>query len=137
LEARAPDPAARRRSEAAAAEIARQERAFLAAVPADLRAEVAAALADPGRGERLIEWRLSPVARRAALPAELPRGLVRVMLDDPEAMALHECGRCGLRVPIRPGETYPPKPAVALFPACPACGGRTGYSAYEHPGGAW
>lgn len=131
LEARAPHPAVRRRAEGALTEIARLEREFLAAVPDDLRDEVAAALSDPVRRERLGEWADHPVARGGTLPAVLPRELVRAMLDDPEAIILHECGRCGLRVPIRPGLSYPPKPCVILFPNCPECGGTTGCFAYE------
>lgn len=119
----------------ARAEEERERAAFLALVPADLRAAVAAALADPVRAERLGGWPHWPVAPGAARPAGLPRAVVRAMLDDLAARALHECGACGLRVPIRPGLTHPPRPTVILFPTCPGCGGRTGYLAYPRPSG--
>jgi hypothetical protein len=110
--------------------------AFLGRIPAELRAEVVAAFDDPDRAEGLDEWVLRQVADRAELPGLFPLALVRVMLDDPEASLLHECERCGLGVPIRAGCAQPFKPAVTLFPACPACGGRTGYDAYRKaPGG--
>jgi hypothetical protein len=106
--------------------------AFLEHIPEELVAEVAAALADPDGDEHLASWVLWPVAQGAELPATVPTALVRVMLDHPEASLLHECERCGLKVPIRPGLQQPFKPAVVLFPTCPACGGRTGYYAYSH-----
>lgn len=131
LAARHEDPFAHRREAEEQAWV--EERIeFLRRVSADLRAVVAAALADPDRAGDLGGWVLWPVASGASMPAAFPAALVRAMLDDPDACPLHECERCGARVPVRAGCERPFKPAVTLFPTCPACGGRTGYDAYWH-----
>lgn len=130
LAARRDDPFTRRR-EAEERRWLEERAAFLGHIPADLRAEVAAALSDPDRAEDLDDWVLHPVATVAPVPELFPAALVRVMLDDQEASLLHECERCGLNVPIRPGCAQPFKLAVRLFPECPACGGRTGWYAYR------
>src|SRR4051812_16887676 len=77
---------------------------FLHAVHPRQRAAVAALLREPrngGLGLRM--WLRGLEARGGELPDALPPGLVRVYLDDPDAVPLHDCGRCGLAIPIHPG----------------------------------
>jgi hypothetical protein len=66
------------------------------------------------------------------LPSTLPPQLVAVYLADTEALPLHDCGRCGLAVPVRPGwhAGHEAPPEHDYFPACPSCGGPTGPYAY-------
>jgi hypothetical protein len=98
---------------------------FLAAVPAELRPAVAALLADPRRGGRGLRAWLNAVGVGAAvLPPSVPAALVAVYLADPEAMPLHDCGFCGLAVPVRPDEFDD------LEFGEPACGGATGQYAH-------
>jgi hypothetical protein len=107
---------------------------FLAAVPAELRPAVAALLADPRRGGRgLRAWLNAVEVGAAVLPASMPAALVAVYLADPEAMPLHDCGFCGLAVPVRPDECDEPddgEPRRLYFPTCPVCGGATGQYAH-------
>src|SRR5205814_1153483 len=66
------------------------------------------------------------------LPAALPTELVDVYLRDDEAMPQHDCGRCGLWLPVRPGWHGGHERAAerVYFRACPTCGGPTGLYAY-------
>ena len=123
-----------------------ERRAVLERIDADLRPAVLAALADMDRSgvERpaVADWVSRPVSAGsgATLPKHFPRALVEFLLTDPDVFLGHDCGRCGLTVPIwfvrdsrhtadvirEHGGT------LAIFPACPACGGATGYNVYYH-----
>lgn len=112
---------------------------FLGMVPDDLRRAVGVVLADPDRAEFLADGVTAPFARWATTPVgfEFPRRLVEWILNPPRDWFLgHACERCGLRVPLL--STYSndpvPPPTVVVFPACPACGGRTTYAAGFEPG---
>lgn len=116
----------------------RQRDEFLTHIPADLRARVSAAI-DSDRGEGFGSLMSAPFARWAPpVPAgfEFPRALVGWMLNPPRGYWMgHHCERCGLAVPLLatwsndPG----PPPKLSVFPACPACGGRTTHAASYGP----
>jgi hypothetical protein len=106
---------------------------FLTAVDGGQRATVAALLRQPRWGGRGLRAWLRLVADQGQpLPAVLPTQLVEVYLQDTEAEPLHDCARCGLAVPVRPGWRRAPDgvPEAVYFPACPCCGGPTGPYAY-------
>lgn len=106
---------------------------LLAAVPAGQRAEVRVTLLDPHRGGHGLRSLLAMLeADGRPLPAELPGELVSVYLTDDAAEPLHDCGRCGLPVPVRAGRHVGHEAAVErdYFPSCPCCGGQTGRHAY-------
>ena len=67
-------------------------------------------------------------------PLALPASVVSVYLDDPAAVALHDCEDCGYVVPFGCPEPYaePPKPARVYFQRCPLCGGKVGYCAFHN-----
>ena len=103
---------------------------FLAAVVAELRAAVDGRLDDLGaRGTGLRTWLAAIAWRDGVMPIELPRSLVQLYLDDPEARPLHECEGCGLLIPIRPARRRGAAivPMGACFSHCPKCGGKTGW----------
>jgi hypothetical protein len=106
---------------------------FLAAVDIRQRPVVAALLRQPycgGQGLRL--WLQALRAGTAVLPESIPPELIQVYVNDPEAVPLHDCARCGLAIPVRPdrqrGEDSPAE--QVYFATCPHCGGRTGRYAY-------
>lgn len=112
---------------------AESEHLLLAAVDERLRERVEAVLANPRRGGRgLRAWVAALAADPRPLPDAIPASLVEVYLTDAEAMPLHDCGDCGLAVPVRPhwraGHEAPPE--HVYFAACPHCGGRTGRHAF-------
>ncbi|HYH64252.1 MAG TPA: hypothetical protein VD866_06100 [Urbifossiella sp.] len=140
---------ARRQAEAAerhaaAAEVvdAGHERrvAFLMMVPEDLRMAVGIALCDRVRGEYLADWACWPFAGWATPPAgfQFPRALIEWLLNPPHPWFLgHNCERCGLGVPLLALDSRdpaPPPPTIVVFPACPACGGRTTFMGGSEPG---
>jgi hypothetical protein len=63
-------------------------------------------------------------------PAQMPPHVARIYLEDESASALHDCERCGYKVPIRPGDYR--TPAVRYFERCPldGCNGETGWYAF-------
>jgi len=140
LARRQAEAAERHAAATAAVDAGHAERvAFLMMVPEDLRMAVGVALCDRVRGEYLSDWACWPFARWATPPAgfQFPRALVEWLLDPPHAWFLgHTCERCGLKVPIpHAGSDDPrPRPSPAVFPACPACGGKTTFPAGTEPG---
>src|SRR4051812_4803509 len=94
---------------------------FLSAMDPRQRPVVAALLRQPhcgGLGLRM--WLRALVTQGRPLPESLPVELVQVYLDDPEAVPLHDCARCGLGMPVHPGwRGYEGEPAQVYFPACP------------------
>ncbi len=134
------DAAARLAARAAAVDAGHAERvAFLMMVPENLRMAVGIALCDRVRGEYLADWACWPFARWATVPAgfQFPRALVEWLLDPPHPWFLgSNCERCGLGVPLRVTSSNDPSPPpiLVVFPACPACGGRTSHAAHSQPG---
>src|SRR4051794_18480924 len=117
--------------------LAAEER-FLAAIDPAQREAVAGLLARPRCGGRGLRAWLRLVADQGRpLPAAVPAAVVDVYLADGEAVPLHDCGRCGLAVPVRPGwGGHEAPPDHVYFPACPCCGGPTGpYAYWAHAGG--
>jgi hypothetical protein len=112
--------------------------AFLMMVPEDLRMAVGIALSY-GDDDSLHSWALWPFARWATIPAgfQFPRALVEWLLNPPRGWFLgHNCERCGLGVPLLAtwSNDPDPPPSIVVFPACPACGGKTTYMAGFEPG---
>jgi hypothetical protein len=104
---------------------------LLAAVDPQQRAAVQQFLKDWHAGGRgLREWARSLLRRGKAVPEALPRELVQVYLDDPDAEPLHDCARCGVAVPVHPAPRGAGGAEFAYFRLCPVCGGRTGLYAY-------
>src|SRR4051812_8208586 len=127
-----PLPAGRPVPTVAPAWLAAEER-FLAAISPGQRAAVADLLRRPRCGGRGLRAWLRLVADQGRpLPAAVPAQLVAVYLADGEAVPLHDCGRCGLAVPVRPGwhGGHEAPPQHIYFPTCPQCGGPTGPYAY-------
>src|SRR4051812_28046908 len=84
-----------------------------------------------GDGVGLRMWLRVLASQRRPLPRSLPAVLIEVYLNDPEALPLHDCARCGLTVPIRPSRfAYDAEPQRVYFPECPVCTGPTGLYAY-------
>lgn len=109
------------------------EERFLAAVESAQRAAVAEVLHRPRCGGRGLRAWLRLIADQGRpLPPTIPAQLVAVYLTDGDAVPLHDCGRCGLAVPVRPRwqDGHEPPPERIYFPACPHCGGPTGKYAY-------
>jgi|GEM_PF-3360990 len=105
-------------------------RRFLSAVGEDQRPAVARLLELPHYSSPgLRNWLTAITYRGAQLPEQIPAAVIEVYLLDPEAMPLHDCERCGLAIPVRPSRLYGDDgdPEQVYFPACPACGGRTGW----------
>ncbi len=106
---------------------------LLAATPPPLRDTVRLLLGDPlagGRGLRAWAARIEIDPR--PLPDSLPAVLVEVYLRDADAEPLHDCGGCGLPVPVRVGHRTGHEPTCerVYFARCPHCGGDTGPFAY-------
>lgn len=84
-------------------------------------------------GEQLEEWLLEPFRKWAPPMADdylLPATLIEYLLNPlRDYVIIHNCGTCGLQVPIYSTWTNDPDPPpkLAIFPECPACGGKTGY----------
>lgn len=139
LARRGAEAAARHAKATAVVDARHAERvAFLMMVPEDLRLAVGVALSVPDGDESLHSWALGPFARWATPPAgfQFPRALVEWLLHPPRDWFLgHACGRCGLGVPlVSTWATDPsPPPSIVVFPACPACGGRTSSAANHQP----
>ncbi len=105
---------------------------FLAAVDRRQRSAVAALLRRPWHGGvGLRMWLRDLAAQGRPVPPTLPPDLIKVYLDDPEAVPLYDCADCGLAVPVHPAwDGYEGEPERVYFRACPCCGGRTGRFAY-------
>ena len=106
---------------------------LLAAIPAGQQARARCLLTDPHTGGRgLRTWLHLLEVGETRLPTELPAELVEVYLRDAEAEPLHDCEACGLPVPVKVGWRAGHEPTAdrVYFPACPHCGGRTGYHAF-------
>ncbi len=104
----------------------------LAWVDPDQQPAVRAVLHDiHDTGYGLFSW-LSELADGDRLPVRVPRAVVDVYLQDPEAMPLHDCEDCGLLVPVRSERQYgmSVEPARFYFNVCPVCSGRVGWYAY-------
>ena len=105
---------------------------LLDALPSHQRAAVIDAIEGwPDRGLGLLDW-LDDLVRASSIPTPLPSELVQVYLDDPDALPLHDCEDCGLRIPVRPGRQCgnDSQAAHRYFDHCPACGGRVGWYAF-------
>ena len=103
-------------------------RSLLEAVDIELRSAVDRLLSRPrfgGAGLRC--WAERIAAGATVAPERVPVEIVRVYLDHSEAMPHHDCGGCGIAIPVIPsrhdGEDTPDR---VFFEACPSCGGRTG-----------
>lgn len=62
----------------------------------------------------------------------LPVALIEFLLNPSrDYVIIHDCGVCGLQVPIYSTWTNDPNPPLNLtiFADCPACEGKTGYAA--------
>ena len=139
------DPVADRREKAHRewrARVWAERRQVLDRIDADLHPAIRDALAEvDGTGvERpaVADWASRPARHGATLPDRFPRALVEFLLTDPDVFFGHDCGLCGLSIPLwfvrdtrhtadmirEHGGT------LAIYPVCPACGGATGYNAY-------
>ena len=140
LARRQAEAAEQRAATAAVVDAGHAERvAFLMMVPEDLRMAVGIALSDPDGDDALHSWAHAPFARWATPPAgfEFPRALVEWLLRPPRGwFPGHCCERCGLGVPLLVTWSNDPDPpsSIAVFPACPACGGKTTFMAAFEPG---
>jgi hypothetical protein len=109
--------------------------AFLEHVPTEFHRRVDARFI--GGDEAFAEWRLSPFAKWATMPATFmfPAALVEFMLNPPARFFLaHACEQCGLSIPIFT-TGYPDTPKdLTAFPVCPACGGKTSFAATYQTG---
>jgi hypothetical protein len=106
---------------------------FLAAIDPGLREGIEHLMHQPHYSGFGIRAWLNSLATGASMLVEpLPYQVVKVYLDYPEAMPLHDCERCGLAVPILPNrqDGYEGEPERVFFPECPSCGGRTGWYLY-------
>lgn len=105
-------------------------RQFLESVAAPERPAVERLLASPhGDGRGLRMWLEAIVMDRAELPPTIPPDVIHVYLDNSDALPLHDCASCGFLVPIIAGREYDyeGEAEYRFFPACPNCGGRTGW----------
>ena len=105
---------------------------LLEAIDADLRPSVERLLSRPrfgGAGLRC--WAERIAAGATVAPAHVPAEVVRVYLGHSEAMPHHDCGGCGMAIPVIPsrhdGEETPDR---IFFATCPSCGDRTGAYLY-------
>lgn len=106
---------------------------LLAAIPVRHQAQARSLLTDHRNGGRgLRTWIHLMEVGDAGLPDQLPAELVEVYLSDGEAEPLHDCEVCGLPVPVKVGWRAGHEPTAdrVYFPACPQCGGKTGYHAF-------
>ena len=105
---------------------------LLEAIDADLRPSVERLLSRPrfgGAGLRC--WAERIAAGATVAPTHVPAEVVQVYLDHSEAMPHHDCGNCGLAVPVIPSRRGDDgEPERAFFPTCPCCGGKTGHYLY-------
>jgi hypothetical protein len=83
-------------------------------------------------GSGLRDWVSAIAWRGAVLPTQVPEEIIDVYLSDSEAVPLHDCGSCGLAIPVRPSRLYglDGDPERVYFSLCPACGSRTGPHMY-------
>jgi hypothetical protein len=83
-------------------------------------------------GSGLRDWVSAIAWRGAVLPAQVPEEIIDVYLSDSEAIPLHDCGSCGLAIPVRPSrlDGLEGDPERVYFAFCPACGSRTGPHMY-------
>jgi hypothetical protein len=79
-----------------------------------------------------VTWVSAIAWRGAVLPTQVPEEIIDVYLSDSEAVPLHDCGSCGLAIPVRPSRLYglDGDPERVYFSLCPACGSRTGPHMY-------
>lgn len=106
---------------------------FLIAIPDSLRDSVDRILRGIHNGGfGLRTWVAHIAWRGGRLPETVPDALVRIYLSDPEAIPLHDCETCGIAIPVRPNRLngMEGEPEQLYFPACPVCGGRTGWFLY-------
>jgi len=106
---------------------------FLQATPVDLRSAVAHALEALHDGSRgLRSWLCAIAHSTATLPQSIPRQVIEVYLNHPDAEPLHDCEGCGLAIPVRinPSRWMDAEPESVYLPSCPACGCRTGWYLY-------
>lgn len=103
-------------------------RRLLEAVDADLRSAVERLLARPRFGGVGIRCWVDRIASGATVaPDSVPAAVIRVYLEHSEAMPHHDCGRCGMAVPVIPSRQFHDgTPERLFFPVCPKCGDRTG-----------
>lgn len=73
--------------------------------------------------------RVSETARKCVLPQAMPGPLCQAIIDFPD-LCWTGCEDCRARVPFERVIVQGVKPRV-IFEACPLCGGRTGWNAYE------
>ena len=103
---------------------------FVAAAPAALREAVERSLGDlHSAGSGLRAWVSTIAWRGGRLPENIPAELIRVYLDDPEAIPLHDCENCGVAIPVRPDRLNgsEAEPEQIYFHQCPVCAGRRGW----------
>ena len=107
-------------------------RRLLDAIDAELRPAVDRLLSRPrfgGAGLRC--WAERIAAGATVAPGHVPAEIVRVYLAHSEAMPHHDCGGCGMAIPVIPsrhdGEETPDR---VFFTSCPSCGERTGADLY-------
>ncbi|MDX1965436.1 MAG: hypothetical protein SFX18_19985 [Pirellulales bacterium] len=104
-------------------------RQLLDAVPQEYLSLISLLLKERnGGGCGLRDWISAVAFRGAKFPHSIPPQIVRIYLNDPEAVPLHDCEECGLAVPVRPNRVHglESDPECEYFPTCPLCGGRTG-----------
>ena len=95
---------------------------------------------DSGTSHDISEWFNHPFARWAMPMREdyiFPEALVEFILNPPRDIWMgHNCGDCGLTVPLYYTWTNDPDPPkdLSCFPTCPACGGKTTFAACYGPG---
>lgn len=106
---------------------------FLLATPVGLRQATERSLGNlHSAGSGLRAWVAAIAWRGSRLPESLPAELVQVYLDDPEAIPLHDCEKCGIAIPVRPDRLNgsEAEPEQVYFTQCPVCAGRTGWFLY-------
>ena len=106
---------------------------FIGAVPESLRGGVERSLRNLHKGGSGLRAWVSAIAWRGGrIPATIPSELIQVYLNDPEAIPLHDCEKCGVAIPVRPDRLNgsEAEPEQVYFHDCPVCGGRTGWYMY-------
>lgn len=102
-------------------------------VDEDLQVPVLTMMLDPRHEDNLCSWLYHPFARWAPLADDyrFPRALLEFIANPPAMYFFgHNCGTCGLSVPICTfGDTKDASP----FEVCPACGGETGFRYEQRP----